>query len=224
MPSSHSEAQASARDAPATRRNREPILEVLRRILPRQDDASNAVRPLVLEIASGTGQHAVFMASMLPHIDWQPSDSDPGMRASIAAWARDATPSHGLDNLLSPLDIDVTAPDWQMSDADAARLTAIVNVNMVHIAPWSAAEGLMAGAGRLLPTGARLYLYGPFKRGGSHTAPGNEAFDASLRGWNPVWGVRDLDDVEALAKRHALRLETIVEMPANNLSVIFAKQ
>lgn len=197
---------------------------MLRRILPLPDDATHAVRPLVLEIASGTGQHATFMASMLPYVDWRPSDCDPALRASITAWARDAAPPDGPANLLVPLDIDVTAPDWPVSDADVARLAAIVNVNMVHIAPWSATEGLMTGAGRLLPVGARLYLYGPFKRGGRHTSPSNESFDASLRRQNAAWGVRDLDDVEALANRHALYLEETVEMPAKNLSVIFGRR
>ena len=163
------------------------------------------------------------MASMLPHVDWQPSDPDPVLRDSIAAWARDAAPPDGPPNLFAPLDIDVTARDWCLRETEAARLSTVVNMNMVHITPWAAAEGLMAAAGRLLSAGARLYLYGPFKRGGRHTSPSNEAFDASLQQRNPAWGVRDLDDVEALANWHDLNLEDIVEMPANNLSVIFRK-
>lgn len=224
MQSRDGEFLVSARDAPATRRNRGPILVVLRQILPRRDDTSTTVRPLVLEVASGTGQHAVFMASMLPHVDWRPSDRDSGLPAGIAAWARDMAPPDGPANLLAPLEIDVTARQWPVSDGDAARLAAIFSANMLHIAPWTVAEGLMAGAGRLLPAAARLYLYGPFKRGGHHTSASNEAFDDSLRQRNPAWGVRDLDDIGRLAERHGLDLENIVEMPANNLSVIFAKR
>jgi hypothetical protein len=214
------------RDSPSCGRNRGPILEVLREILPAAGESAGgnpAARPLVLEIASGTGQHAVFMAENLPHLDWQPSDMDPGLRDSIVAWNRHASPPGGLPNVFAPLDLDVTAADWGFGAAEAARLAAIVNANMIHISPWRAAEGLMAGAGRLLPRGGRLFLYGPFKRGGSHTAPSNADFDRSLRSRNPDWGVRDLDDVEALAGTNGLDLRRTIEMPANNLSVIFEK-
>lgn len=219
------------RDSPSCGRNREPILEVLRDVLPAAGESTGGdpaggdpgSRPLVLEIASGTGQHAVFMAESLPHLDWRPSDMDPELRDSIVAWSRHTRAPEGLPNLFAPLDLDATAADWGLGAAEAARLAAIVNANMIHISPWRAAEGLMAGAGRLLPAGGRLFIYGPFKRSGRHTAPSNEDFDRSLRGRNPDWGLRDLDDVEALAGANGLALRRIVEMPANNLSVIFEK-
>lgn len=193
--------------AAATQRNREPILEILTRILPR--------RGTVLEIASGTGEHAIWFARHLRPLIWQPSDPDPAMRRSIAAHRADAH----CPTLAVPLELDVTAPDWPIAEA-----AAIVCINMVHIAPWAASEGLMAGAARLLKSGAPLYLYGPYKRGGKHTAPSNDAFDRSLRSQNPDWGLRDEEAVAALAKRSGFdHLET-VEMPANNLSVIFRRR
>src|SRR5229473_429235 len=150
--------------APAVARNREPILAVLRRVLPPAG--------LVLEVASGSGEHAAFFASALPLLTWQPSDPDPRARASIAAF-RDAG---GTPNLLPPLDLDVMAAAWPVTGA-----VAIVCINMIHIAPWSACEGLVAGAARALPPGGLLYLYGPYKEEGRHTAPSNEIFDADLR-------------------------------------------
>jgi hypothetical protein len=181
----------------------------------------------VLEVASGTGEHAAWLAPRLHPLVWQPSDADPAMLASIAAPLAETE----RPNLRRPLALDVTDPDWPravqatLGDAAllAATLLAIVNINMIHIAPWRAAEGLMAGAGRLLPAGGLLYLYGPFRIAGKHTAPSNEAFDRSLRARNPEWGVRDLDTVTALAAAHGLTLRERVAMPANNLSVILAR-
>jgi SAM-dependent methyltransferase len=190
--------------APATLRNREPILAVLQRVLPQTG--------LVLEIASGTGEHATWVAPQLPGITWQPSDADPQMRASIAAW----TAERGATNVLPPIVLDVTMDPWPID-----RAAAIFCANMIHIAPWTATEGLMRGAGRVLSPGGRLVLYGPFMIGGAHTAPSNAAFDQSLRGRNPAWGVRDLDAVSAVAASHGLRLVETIEMPANNLSVVF---
>ena len=196
--------------APAVARNREPILAVLQRVLPE--------RGLVLEIASGSGEHAVYFAAALPHLTWQPTDPDPDARESIAAYRA----AMALPNLLPPLALDAAASRWPVTQIDA--IMAIVSINMIHIAPWAAAEGLMAGAERLLPAGGVLFLYGPFREHGQHTAPSNAAFDESLRARNREWGVRDLDEVAALASRHGLALEERVAMPANNLSVVFRRQ
>jgi hypothetical protein len=206
--------------APATQRNREPILAVLLRVLPDQGT--------VLEISSGTGEHGVFFAPRLAPRQWLPSDPNPLARASIQAW-RAAEPA---DNLHPPLALDASDARWPLEAGAAANLPpslnleqypvrAIVNINMIHIAPWTACLGLMAGAGRILPSGGVLYLYGPFKRQGNHTAPSNAAFDASLQAQNPAWGVRDLEAVVAVAEAEGLALAEIVAMPANNLSVIF---
>jgi len=193
--------------APAVARNRDPILAVLRRVLPE--------RGLVLEIASGSGEHAVYFAAALQNLTWQPTDPDPEARDSIAAYRAAAQ----LPNLLPPLALDAAASSWPVTQADA-----VVSINMIHIAPWAAAEGLMAGAKRLLPGGGVLFLYGPFREHGQHTAPSNAAFDESLRARNREWGVRDLDEVAALASRHGLALEERLAMPANNLSVVFRRQ
>jgi SAM-dependent methyltransferase len=193
--------------SPSVARNRDPILAVLRRVLP--------ARGTVLEIASGTGEHAVHFAAGLPHLTWQPSDRDPAALSSIAAHRGAA----GLPNLEPPLELDAAMPSWPVARADA-----VVSINMIHIAPWRAAEGLMAGAGRLLSPGGILYLYGPFKEGGRHTAPSNATFDESLRARDPEWGVRDLDDVADLARRHGLGFVERVAMPANNLSVVFRRE
>jgi SAM-dependent methyltransferase len=190
--------------SPAVARNRDPILAVLRRVLP--------ARGTVLEIASGTGEHAVHFAAGLPHLTWQPTDPDTDALASIAAHRASAQ----LPNLLAPLVLDACAPTWPVTRADA-----VVAINMIHIAPWSAAKGLLAGAGRLLAPGGVLYLYGPFKENGRRTAPSNAAFDASLRARDTRWGVRDLDAVAALAREHGLALSERVAMPANNLSLVF---
>ena len=192
--------------ASAAARNMEPILDVLRDELPEAGTA--------LEIASGTGQHVTAFAQAVPGIDWQPSDPDPAACSSIAAWIAQT----GVANVREPLALDVTEPDWEA--ALSKRLGAVVCINMVHISPWAACEGLMRGAGRLLAPGGLLYLYGPYKRGGEHTAPSNAEFDASLRQRNPAWGVRDLDEVAACAAAHGLELDRVVDMPVNNFSVI----
>jgi hypothetical protein len=206
--------------APATQRNREPILEVLLQVLPPTGT--------VLEVSSGTGEHAVFFAPRLIRNKWIPSDPNPLARASIAAW-REHCPA---DNLYPPIALDACDSLWSiegdelpesLQDIDLKRdpIIAIANINMIHIAPWSACLGLIAGARRILPPGGILYLYGPFKQAGRHTAPGNVAFDESLRAQNPEWGVRDLDDVVAVAREEHLSLVKTYTMPANNLSVIF---
>jgi hypothetical protein len=194
------------RHAPATDRNREPILAVLRDVLPPSG--------IVLEIASGSGQHAAFFAPRFPNVTWQPTDPDPEALASIEAWRADA----GAPNLRSPKQLDVTRDDWGIEAA-----AAIVCINMIHIAPWVACEGLFRGASILLPIGAPLYLYGPFREGGRFTAPSNEAFDASLRDRDPSWGVRDLADVTALASQRGFAREAVLPMPANNHSVVFRR-
>ncbi len=189
---------------PHVGRNREPILDVLRRVLPS--------RGLVVEVASGSGEHAAYFAKALPGVFWQPSDTDPQALASIAAQRTAA----GAANLLAPLPLDVMAEQWPVERADA-----LVCINMIHITPWAASEGLIAGAKRLLRAGGVLYLYGPYRIDGRHTAPSNQEFDAFLRGQNAEWGVRELADVTALAARHGLALAETVPMPANNLSIIF---
>lgn len=196
-----------ARIAPATARNREPILRVLRQWL--------SASGLVLEIASGTGEHAVWFAGALPRMTWQPTDQDDAALASIAAWREAA----GAPNLHPPLFLDAAAPDsWPVERADA-----VVAINMIHIAPWAATQGLMAGAARVLPEGGLLYLYGPFREPGEPTAPSNIAFDADLRARDPAWGLRDLGEVIALAARHSIKFIETVPMPANNLSVVFRR-
>lgn len=200
-------AHDARRYAPATTRNREPILAVLARVLP--------PRGLVLEVASGTGEHATYFAPCLPHLRWQPSDADPEQVASITAWAM-AMPAA---NLLPPLLLDATWPRWPLEQADA-----IVSINMIHIAPWQACVGLLAEAGRLLPPQGVLYLYGPFQVDGRHTAPSNAAFDRSLRELDPAFGVRDLGEVASTAQQHGLQLIETVAMPANNLSVVFRRR
>lgn len=198
---------ADARTAPAAARNRDPILAVLRRVLPQ--------RGTVLEIASGTGEHAVHFASGLPHLAWQPTDCSADALRSIAAHRALVR----LPNLLPPLELDAASPQWPLERADA-----MVSINMIHIAPWAAAEGLISGAQRVLATGGVLFMYGPFAEGGRHTAAGNAAFDADLKARNPEWGVRDLDQVAALAGAHGLDLIERVEMPANNLSLVFRRR
>lgn len=208
------------RYAPATERNREPILNVLEAVLPPTGT--------ILEIASGTGQHAAFLAAHLAPRHWLPSDPSPIARDSIHSW-QVAT---NVNNLSAPLDLDVTQANWiesvrqwQATAAPAAsQIKAIVNINMIHISPWAACEGLFAGAKTLLAPGAVLYLYGPFKQKGQHTAPSNEAFDRSLRSQNSSWGIRDMSDVEALANQHQFQLDRSVPMPANNFSIVFLRQ
>jgi SAM-dependent methyltransferase len=191
---------------PHVERNREPILAVLKRLLP--------ARALVLEVASGSGEHAAFFAKALPKASWLPSDIDPKALASIAAFRAEAA----VPNLLPPVRIDATAETWPVK-----RLNAIVCCNMIHIAPWAAGQGLIAGAGRVLQPGGFLLLYGPFKIDGHHTARSNQDFDTWLQGQNSQWGVRDLADVRAFAGEHGLTLGEAMPMPANNLSVIFRR-
>jgi hypothetical protein len=193
--------------APAAARNREPIREVLARELP--------ARGSVLEIASGSGEHAVHFARAFPDLAWQPSDASEAALASIAAWRADAQ----LANLGAPIALDVTAAVWPIAHADA-----IVCINLIHIAPWDAALGLVAGAARLLETGALLYLYGPYRFGGAFTAPSNAEFDRSLRERDPRWGVRDVDELARAAGVHRLALRGAVAMPANNHSLIFRRE
>lgn len=193
--------------SPSFQRNRDPILAVLRDVLP--------ARGTVLEIASGSGEHAVYLAAALPHLVWQPTDRDPAALRSIAAHRAAAR----LPNLNAPLSLDAAAPSWPVE-----RAQAIVTINMVHIAPWQAAEGLMAGAGRVLEPGGILYLYGPYKENGRHTAPSNAVFDESLRARNPDWGVRDVVDLVDLAKSHGVSFVSRISMPANNLSLIFCRR
>lgn len=197
--------------APATQRNREPILGILSKTLHPESN--------ILEIASGTGEHAVYFASKLESCHWTPSDINPTSRESIIAWRN----SSYINNLNLPLSIDVTQHDWrqQVMEQD---IDAIVNINMIHISPWQACLGLMEGAEQILPDGGILYLYGPFKRNQEHTSPSNASFDQSLRDRHPLWGVRDLAAVIEVAAASNLRLEQVVEMPANNLSVIFVAE
>jgi hypothetical protein len=206
------------RHSPATARNREPILDVLRRVL---SDPSRHARRVVLEIASGNGEHAVFLAPRLG-VTWQPSDPNPAARASIDAHAREMGPSHPTWQVLEALDIDVTVPcsEWP---SVVVEPDIVVCINMIHIAPWRACEGLLDGASHLLPrAGGILYLYGPYRRGGAHTAPSNEAFDRALREQDPSWGVRDVEEVVVAARTRGLQLVELTPMPANNLSLVFA--
>lgn len=191
--------------APATARNRDPILEVLLRVLPPAG--------LALEVASGTGEHAAWFAPRLPGLSWQPSDPDAVARASIEAWRQAAA----AGNLLPPLDLDVRRWPWPLERAEA-----VVAINMIHISPWPATEGLLRGAAALVPAGAPLVLYGPFRREGRHTASSNEAFDTDLRMRDPSWGVRDLEAVAEVAE--AFDLDEVVAMPANNLTVVFRRR
>ena len=196
--------------APATLRNREPILDVLRRVLPQSGGT-------ILEIASGTGEHAAYMAPLLPeNWRWQPSDIGEEKRADIDSHAEES----GSTRIMPAILLDVTAEDWPVAHADA-----ILCCNMIHIAPWGAAEGLFRGATKLLGGGDPLILYGPFKRHGAHTAPSNAEFDKVLRQQNSHWGVRCLDmEVMPLAKECGFDLDEIVQMPANNLTAIFRRR
>jgi len=194
------------RQAPAAARNRQPILDVLRPRLPAQG--------LVLEIASGSGEHIVHFAEALPNLVFQPSDPSPEARASIDDWVQELT----LDNVRPALALDAAGDVWPLERADT-----VLCCNMIHIAPWEAAVGLVVGAGRILPKDGTLYLYGPYRRGGRHTAPSNEAFDLDLRGRDAAWGVRDLEAVAALAEARDFGLPEIIDMPANNLSLVFKR-
>ncbi|OFX06496.1 MAG: SAM-dependent methyltransferase [Alphaproteobacteria bacterium RIFCSPHIGHO2_12_FULL_66_14] len=194
------------REAPAAARNRQPILDALRPRLPAEG--------LVLEIASGTGEHVVHFAAALPGLTFQPSDPSADARASIDDWVR----MQGLGNVRAALALDAAGDAWPIERADA-----VLCCNMIHIAPWEAAIGLIAGAAHVLPAGGTLYLYGPYRREGRHTAPSNEAFDRDLRQRDPAWGVRDLEAVMSLAEDRGFGPPEIIDMPANNLSLIFKR-
>ena len=197
--------------AAAAERNRAPILEALSPLLP--------AAGRILEVASGPGVHVVTFAEARPDLDWQPSDPEPAARASIAGWIADT----GLANVAQPLDLDMTRPDWPELAGSAGDFDGLVTINLLHVAPWAACEGLMAGAARLLTPGGFLFVYGPFMRDGRHNSEGNRQFDRSLRSQNPALGLRDVNDVAACAAEYGLTLEGIVEMPANNRSLIFRK-
>ena len=198
------------RQAPATGRNAGPILEVLQRCLP--------ARGRVLEVASGTGEHALRFAAALPALVFQPSDPDPVSLASIEAWRAHS----GTANLLPPLRLDVERHPWPLEAA--APPDAILCINMIHIAPWSACLALLEGAAQWLAPGAPLVLYGPYRVGGAHTAPSNEDFDASLRARDPSWGVRELESVSSEAAARGFARESVVPMPANNFTLVFRRE
>jgi cyclopropane fatty-acyl-phospholipid synthase-like methyltransferase len=191
---------------PAAERNKGPILDVLARVLPR--------RGLVLEIASGTGQHVMHFAEALPDLTWQPSDPDAELRNSIDLRIREEQRA----NVNSPIDVDVTKLPWPLQTADA-----VVAINMIHVAPWSATQALFEGAKALLSTGQVLFLYGPYRRFGQHTSDSNAQFDVDLRAQNPEWGLRDLEAVSGVAAEAGFVLAETVEMPANNFSLIFKR-
>jgi hypothetical protein len=190
------------RHAPATLRNRDAIADVLATVLP--------ARGTVLEVASGSGEHCAYFAQLFPELTWQPSDPELAARASIAVWC------DGVANVRHALDLDAGSPDWPVHAA-----TAVLCINMLHISPWSATLGLLTGAARLLQRDGPLFLYGPFRRAGRPTAPSNEAFDASLKARDPRWGLRDLEGVIAAADGFVL--DRIIDMPANNLSVVLRR-
>ncbi|HZZ32240.1 MAG TPA: DUF938 domain-containing protein [Phenylobacterium sp.] len=196
-----------ARTSPATARNRQPILEILR---PRLPDGAR-----VLEVASGAGEHALFLASALPGVSWQPTDRDAEALASAAAWRSAAGPA----NLAAPIGLDAA----DLASWPAGPFEAVVCINMVHISPWAATQGLMAGAGRVLAPGGRLFLYGPYLEAEVETAPSNLAFDESLKSRDPAWGLRDLAQVTALAAENGLQFAERIAMPANNLIVVFER-
>jgi SAM-dependent methyltransferase len=195
--------------SPSAARNRGPIREVLTRVLPK--------RGLALEIGSGTGEHAVCFAKAFPKLVWLPSDPDMGSRASIEAWIV----TEQLANVRAPVAIDACRETWDVEDC--APFDAMISLNMIHIAPWEAALGLLAGAGRLLRPDGVLFLYGPFMLGGAHTAASNAAFDADLKRRDKRWGVRDVDGLVSEAAPYGIELREVVKMPANNLSLIFVK-
>ena len=193
--------------SPAALRNRDPIADLLRDVLPQNGT--------VLELASGSGEHVIHFAALFPELVWQPSDPSPEARASIAHRVKDDT----ITNVLPPLDIDASSQSWPISRADA-----MIAINMIHISPWPATQGLLRHAGRLLPAGGPLILYGPYRRQGQPLVASNVEFDASLRARNPEWGIRLLEDVAVLAEQNQLTLTSVTELPANNLGVVFIRQ
>jgi hypothetical protein len=192
--------------APATERNRDFILDVLRDVLP--------TTGVILEIASGSGEHVVHFAGNLPSLVFQPSDPEPDALLSVAAWMKAAE----VTNVRAPILLDASRSPWPIASADG-----IICINMVHISPWDASVGLIRGAAAILPPGSPLYLYGPYKRKGFATAPSNEAFDRNLRDRNPIWGLRDLEAIAAIAQSAGFSIPDITEMPANNLSIVFRR-
>jgi SAM-dependent methyltransferase len=201
-------------DAAAFHRNHQPIWAVLQKFLAGKSGD-------VLEAGSGTGQHVVFFARHAPDITWWPSDLNEQHLKSIAAWRA----HEGLSNVRAPMRLDLSDSAWSPQTSDGSGpepLLALFCANVIHIAPWRVAEGLFAGAARLLRADGRLFLYGPFKRDGKHTAVSNAVFDSSLREGNPDWGVRDVAELERLAGGNGLALQEIVEMPANNMILVFA--
>jgi hypothetical protein len=192
------------RSAPAALRNREPIADVLREWLPPTG--------LVLEVASGSGEHAIHFAQVFPDLEWQPSDTDAGALQSIRAWREAAA----LPNVREPVAIDASSADWPIAQADA-----VLSINMVHISPWAASLGLIDGAARILPPGAPLMLYGPWLKDDVPTAPSNLAFDADLKRRDPAWGLRRVEDFTAAAARKHLQLHEVRSMPANNMMLLF---
>jgi SAM-dependent methyltransferase len=199
-------------EAPAFARNHEPIWSAIAPFF-------GAAQGNVLELGSGTGQHAAEFARRTPHLTWWPSDLQATHLDSIEAWRKYS----GLANLRAPQRIDLADANWTWR-GDGGALQAILCINVLHISPWQVAQNLFSGAGRLLGSGGRLFVYGPFKRGGAHTAPSNAEFDASLRASNPAWGVRDMDDLNVLASAAALSPAEVTPMPANNLVLAFARR
>jgi SAM-dependent methyltransferase len=199
-------ASGACRSAPAALRNREPIAEVLRDWLPKAG--------LVLEIASGTGEHAVHFARTFPRLEWQPSDVHPDALESIRAWREAA----GLPNLRGPIAVDAAAPEWPVGQADA-----VLSINMVHISPWAAALGLIDGAARVLPEGGPLILYGPWLKDDIATAQSNLAFDSDLRRRDPAWGLRRVEDFAAAAAPYGFEVLETRRMPANNLMLLLRR-
>jgi hypothetical protein len=192
--------------APAAVRNRDFILDVLRDLLP--------MTGVILEIASGSGEHVVHFARNFPSLVFQPSDPEPKALLSVAEWVKAVQ----VTNVRAPIVLDASQSPWPIASADG-----IICINMVHISPWDATVGLITGAATILPPGSPLYLYGPYKRNGFATAPSNEAFDRNLRDRNPAWGLRDLEAVAAIAQSAGFSVPTVTEMPANNLSVVFRR-
>jgi SAM-dependent methyltransferase len=188
-------------------RNKGPILALLERTLPRTG--------LVLEIGSGTGQHVAHFAKALPELSWQPSDLDAEFCESIRSWVV----WENLGNVRAPIELDVCKYPWPVPHADA-----VLCINIIHVAPWAATKALLTGAKGVLMRGGVLFLYGPYRRFGRHTAASNEAFDAQLRAKDPAWGLRDLEAVVELADRAGFELAKVVDMPANNLSLVLSKR
>jgi|TARA_B110000027_G_C16025682_1_gene258428 hypothetical protein len=198
-------------DYPATGRNQEVILDVLKEALPKSG--------AVLEVASGSGQHITYFAQQIPQLKWQPSDIEAAARASIDAWRNEMGVTEAVH---TPIDLDASVDIWSLGHIK--DLNAIMSINMIHISAWEACLGLLKNASRVLPAGGVLYLYGPFKVGGFHIAPSNAEFDLSLQSQNPSWGVRNLDDVAEEALKQNFQLMKTIRMPANNFSVIFHKK